>query len=145
MEKDSIFAECFIKELNFCATLGDLGHVTSSKSPQVEEGDCRYLAKEVLRDDYSNLPKADIFALGLSVFEAVSLKCRGSQSGEHLVAGLHGWDLLWCSSFDTSWLVWVHIVFAAIDLSWGCTLTLCALQFIGAYSYSLQHFWETKS
>lgn len=56
--------------------ISDLGQVTSSVIPvkSVDEGDCRYLPCELLADEYSDLPKADIFSLALTVFEAGSEK-----------------------------------------------------------------------
>ena len=46
--------------------------MTSVSNPTVEDGDCRYLPKEILNDDYENLTKSDVFSLGLTMYEAVS-------------------------------------------------------------------------
>lgn len=50
--------------------IGDLGHVTSVSDPQKEEGDCRYLSLDALNADFKHLFKADMFALGMTLYEA---------------------------------------------------------------------------
>ena len=57
--------------------IGDLGHVAQVHGDSIpEEGDCRYMAPELLEMhiDREMLAKADIFSLGLTLFEAASLK-----------------------------------------------------------------------
>ena len=56
--------------------IGDLGHVAPIFGEHIpEEGDCRYMAPELLADDVDRekLTKADIFSLGLTLYEAASL------------------------------------------------------------------------
>ena len=57
--------------------IGDLGHVAPIYGEHIpEEGDCRYMAPELLADDVDRekLAKADIFSLGLTLYEAASLQ-----------------------------------------------------------------------
>merc|ERR1719225_50465 len=57
--------------------LADFGHVVPLEGEEVEpeEGDCRYMAPELLelKIDRSRLTHADVFSLGLSMYEAGSL------------------------------------------------------------------------
>lgn len=46
--------------------------VTRIDEPSVEEGDCRYLSRDIMNEDYTQLAKADIFSLGCSLYEAAS-------------------------------------------------------------------------
>merc|ERR1712168_1748075 len=58
--------------------IGDLGHVAAIYGGEMspEEGDCRYMAPEFLELEVERnlLPKADIFSLGLTIYEAASLR-----------------------------------------------------------------------
>ena len=56
--------------------IGDLGLVTHSQAAkQVYEGDCRYLARELLYEDVEkDLTKSDVYALGMTIVEVM----RGS-------------------------------------------------------------------
>lgn len=81
-----------------CYKIADLGLAAAaigSGCDDISEGDCRYLAKEVLRGDLSCLPKADVFALGLVIYElATNPKTLPLQGDE--------WQVLRTGCLDTS-------------------------------------------
>lgn len=50
--------------------LGDFGLVSKiSYHDDVEEGDSRYMSKELLSGDHADLTKSDIFSLGMTLYE----------------------------------------------------------------------------
>ncbi|CAI6349245.1 unnamed protein product [Macrosiphum euphorbiae] len=55
--------------------IGDFGHTICVEDVRnIEDGDSRYLPKELLRDDYSQLQKVDVFSSALTVYEAATRK-----------------------------------------------------------------------
>jgi len=71
---------------NGCYKIADLGLAAAalgSGCDGVSEGDCRYLAREIMRGDLSELPKADVFSLGLVLYELATnprpLPCNGEE------------------------------------------------------------------
>ena len=46
--------------------------MTNIDAPSLEEGDCRYMPKEILAEDASHLTKADVFSLGCTMHELAS-------------------------------------------------------------------------
>ena len=72
---------------NIIYKIGDLGHVsTMAANNPVEEGDCRYMGPELLGDspNRSLLNKADMFSLGMSIYEAASLRHIPKNSQEDI-------------------------------------------------------------
>jgi len=78
MKKMDLKEDLVLCEESVTYKIGDLGHVTSLAEGSLapEEGDCRYMAPELFSMNVGRdlLPRADIFSLGLSLFEAASLQ-----------------------------------------------------------------------
>ena len=72
--------------------LGDFGRAARMDCATIiQEGDSRYMPREIMNDDYSCLDKADIFSLGVTALEMLtgglastttSLNCKGSFNGD---------------------------------------------------------------
>ena len=73
--------------------LGDFGLVsTVANNQDVEEGDSRYMSKEMLSGDHADLTKSDIFSLGITLYE-ICLK------GKALPSNGPEWQALRSGSF----------------------------------------------
>uniref|UniRef100_A0A7S4PWX3 Protein kinase domain-containing protein n=1 Tax=Alexandrium monilatum TaxID=311494 RepID=A0A7S4PWX3_9DINO len=68
-----------------CYKIADLGLATPTRERgggQVPEGDCRYLAKELLQGSFDDLTKADVFSLGLVCYELATSPKELPQNGD---------------------------------------------------------------
>lgn len=86
--------------------LGDLGQVSHYPAEDVTEGDSRYLSRELLQGDTSCLPAADIFALGLTIYELAS--------GRPLPTGDEPWQTLRDGIIDNQSIPHVSAPFAGL-------------------------------
>lgn len=79
IKPENIYASVSHPEESF--KLGDFGLATTSSAAALdEEGDARYLAREVLNGDTRHLDKGDMFALGASLYE-LATGCLLPQDG----------------------------------------------------------------
>uniref|UniRef100_A0A4W4G2G0 non-specific protein-tyrosine kinase n=1 Tax=Electrophorus electricus TaxID=8005 RepID=A0A4W4G2G0_ELEEL len=74
---------------NVVYKIGNLGHVTHVSHAKVEEGDSRYILTILVLQLYNGLPKADVFALALTVISASGAD-EVPRTGE-------GWHAIWHS------------------------------------------------
>jgi wee1-like protein kinase len=74
--------------------IGDLGQIRAQSASSVSEGDGRYLCRELLEENYGHLPKADIFALGVSIYELLLRRpLPGSGPEWHAIRDGHLYDI----------------------------------------------------
>jgi wee1-like protein kinase len=70
-------------EADACYKIGDLGLLTHAFGREVEEGDCRYMAPELLNEETEkDLTKTDIYALGMTLIEILSGKSLPKNGNE---------------------------------------------------------------
>ena len=70
-------------EAEACYKIGDLGLLTHAFGREVEEGDCRYMAPELLNEETEkDLTKTDIYALGMTLIEILSGKSLPKNGNE---------------------------------------------------------------
>jgi len=87
----------------FVVKLCDLGLATRADSRfGVEDGDPRYLAPELLREDFSDLTKADIFSLAVTIYELANGRPLAKQ-GPHW-DGIRNNQVVYLQGYSTKFM-----------------------------------------